>query len=309
MRRLRNSLPVNALRWCFNFRGQRSGIGRGYLFDALSRFTPSIAVDTDGLRLYVNTRDKEVSRHTFIAGAYERVLLARAMQELRKAGICGDDLEGRGFLDIGSNIGSATCLSLIQHGAGESWAFEPAPGNLGLLRQNVLANGLTDRVHIHPVALSDEDGTVTLELSATNFGDHRVRVERPNGGAHPALLEEDRRSTFDVQARRLDSLVEEGSIDLGSLGLVWIDVQGHEGHVFAGATKLLASDVPIVCEYWPYGLERAGGLERFDSLVAEARSRFIDLATPSAPVLPTKRLSALRGQYAGLTYTDLLLLR
>lgn len=88
-----------------------------------------------------------------------------------------------------------------------------------------------------------------------------------------------------------------------------MDVQGHEGHLLSGASRLLASTVPIVCEYWPYGLERAGGLERFHALVTAFRSRFADLSTPDVSVLPISRLGALRGQYTGVIgYTDLLLL-
>jgi hypothetical protein len=106
----------------------------------------------------------------------------------------------------------------------------------------------------------------------------------------------------------LDSLVEEGSLDLESLGLAWIDVQGHEGHVLAGAAGLLASAIPIACEYWPYGLKRAGGFDRFHALVSGLRSGFIDLSAPDATVLPIDRLSALRARYLGVGYTDLLLL-
>ena len=78
--------------------------------------------------------------------------------------------------------------------------------------------------------------------------------------------------------------------------------------MLAGADALLASDIPIVCEYWPYGLERSGGLERFHTLVAGSRSRFIDLATPGTTVLPTARIRDLRAQHPGLSYTDVLLL-
>lgn len=307
VRPLRRSHPANALRWALNFRGQRSAIGRRYVFDALSRVTPSVAVDTDGLRLYVSTSDREVSRATFAGGAYERTLFSRVMDELRRVGM-GAHLAGRGFLDVGANIGSATCLALRRYGAAEAWMFEPAPENLRLLRQNVLANGFEHQAHVHPIALSDDEGSVAFELSDLSWGDHRVRVERESNDGPPDLQGETQRATVEVRARRLDSLVDEGSIDLTSLGLAWIDVQGHEGHVLAGAAGLLASAVPIVCEYWPYGLERAGGLERFHTLVLGSRSGFIDLATPQARVLPTAGLRDLPTRYPGLTYTDLLLL-
>lgn len=304
---LRISHAANALRWVLNFRGQRAAIGRRYVFDALSRVTPSVAVDTDGLRLYVSTSDQEVSRAIFAGGAYEREQFPPLMDALQRAGV-GAGIEGRGFLDIGGNIGSATCLALSRYGAAEAWIFEPSPANVRLLRQNMLANGFENRVHVHAVALSDHDGTATFELSDNSWGDNRVRVERANGNGGPGLAGETQRRTIEVPARRLDSLVDDGSIDLGSVGLAWIDVQGHEAHVLAGAANLMASNVPIITEYWPYGLNRAGGLERFHTLIAGSRPRFIDLATPDAKVLPIDQLAALHTRYAGMTYTDLLLL-
>jgi hypothetical protein len=81
----------------------------------------------------------------------------------------------------------------------------------------------------------------------------------------------------DVSARRLDALVDDGTVDLDRLALVWMDCQGHEGHILAGAARVLAADVPIVSEFWPYGLRRAGGLERYAELVAASGRMVIDL--------------------------------
>lgn len=309
VRRLRFSHAANALRWVLNFRGQRRAIGRRYVFDALSRLTPSVAVETDGLRLYVSTSDQVVSRVTFSTeAAYEREQFPPLMDALQRAGI-GTGIEGRGFLDIGGNIGSATCLALRRYGAAQAWIFEPSSANVRLLRQNVLVNGFENRAHIHAIALSDHDGTITFELSDDNWGDNRVRMDSANGDAGPGVLGESQRRTVDVPARRLDGFIDDGSINIDSIGLAWLDVQGHEAHVLAGAVKLLDSNVPIVCEYWPYGLNRAGGLERFHALVTGSRSRFIDLGTPDATVLPTDQLAALQARYTRLTFTDLLLLR
>lgn len=306
MRRIRHSHPANAVRWATNFRGQRSVIGRRYLFDVLRRATPSVAVDSYGLRLYLSTSDRGVSRETFSSGAYEHQMMSRVMLELKRSGACSGSLLGKSFLDIGANLGSASCLALSHHGASEGWAFEPASENLRLLHQNLLANGLAHRVHVEPVALSDNDGVVEFELSTDSWSDHRVRVAQT--AKAPALLNEGERPTIQVGARRFDAFVEDGSIDIGSVGLAWIDVQGHEGHVLAGATKLLASEVPIVCEYWPYGLERAGGLDRFHALVKGSRRRYVDLSLDGAPISSTDQLSDLRDQHAGLSFTDLLLL-
>lgn len=299
--------PTDAIRWARRLRGQGAGLGRRLAFDVLGRVTPTLSVKTDGLRLHVSTSDRVVSRETFARGAYERPQFERVLHELRTAGL-GSALDGRGFLDIGANIGSATCLALRHYGAGKAWSFEPAPENLRLLRRNVIANGFAEQAQVLAVALSDHDGDVTFELSPAIWGDHRVRV----GGTFPdhssELFDEARRHTIAVPARRLDSLVDAHKIDAGAIGLAWIDVQGHEAHVLAGASALLSAPVPIVCEYWPYALERAGGLERFHALVESSRAEFIDLADPLARPIAVARLRELPARYTGHASTNLLVL-
>ena len=73
---------------------------------------------------------------------------------------------------------------------------------------------------------------------------------------------------MEVPAHRLDSLAEKEVVDLNAIDLVWMDAQGHEAHILAGAESLMTMDIPILTEYWPYGLRRAGALDRFHSLVA-----------------------------------------
>lgn len=139
LRRGRDFRRTLALGCAQRFRGRGRPLRRRFAFDALGFLSPSVAVDTDGLRLYVSTSDRVISRETFAEGIYERGLFAQVMDELRQVGL--GDLEGRGFLDAGANIGSATCVALSRYGAAEAWSFEPSPDNVRLLRQNVLANG------------------------------------------------------------------------------------------------------------------------------------------------------------------------
>ncbi len=304
-RRLRHSGPANLMRWALNFRGQRRVVARQYVFAALGRLTPSIAVDADGLRLYVSTADQVVSRALFAEGVYDRRLFTRVARELERVSGSPDPLQGRCFLDIGANIGTATCVALNSYGVSRAWAFEPAPQNHQLLRQNLIANGFEDRVSIHQCALSDRDGSVAFELSETNWGDHRVRGLE--GRDPPALMGEKPRKTIEVVARRLDSLIEEGTVNLENVGLAWIDAQSHEAHILDGAAALLRTEVPIVCEYWPYGLSQAGTFDRFHDLVASERSSFIDLSRRDPKIRPTGSLRTLAQDYEGAAFTDLLL--
>jgi FkbM family methyltransferase len=243
-----------------------------------ARFTPVIGADDHrGNRYYLRTDDPWITRALFLDGDYEAEKLDAALSVLDAVGISTTRV-----LDIGANIGTTTIELLSRMPNVSAIAFEPEPVNFALLSQNVIANGLQDRVALHRVALTDRDGAVALEIATDNPGDHRVRA----GPAEPGQLGESARATCMVQGRRLDSLIESGDVAADAHTLVCMDVQGHEAHVLAGATKLLDAHVPITFEFWPYGLQRARRLEELMACVTRHGTLF-DIG-----VYPPRRLSA-----------------
>jgi FkbM family methyltransferase len=282
----------------------RRAVARDAAFKALGNLTPSFAVDTDGIRLYVDTADQEISRLVYIYGLYDKPLMTLAFSALGQVGGPAD-LQGKWLLDLGANIGTTTLTAVANFGAEGAYCFEPDPTNFRNLEVNVAANGLGERVRPFEVALSDAEGTVRLARSATNAGDHQV-VSSAEASAGD-------RELVDVTATLLDTLIEAGKVELDRVGVAWLDVQGHEGQLLAGATKLLERRVPLVAEYWPAGLRVAGGHERFIELVSGAYPRFIDLGGPQGKprgeVLPIAELAAAEDRLAGPdAHTDLLLL-
>jgi FkbM family methyltransferase len=243
-----------------------------------ARFTPVIGTDDHrGNRYYLRTDDPWIGRALFLDGSYEPEKLDAALSVMDRLGISPTRV-----LDIGANIGTTTIELLSRMPDVSAVAFEPEPVNFTLLSQNVIANGLQDRVALHQVALSDRDGAVELEIAADNPGDHRVRTRAAESGQ----LGESSRATRLVPGRRLDALIDSGDVAVDASTLVCIDVQGHEAHVLAGATKLLDARVPITFEFWPYGLRRAGRLEEFMSCVTSYGTLF-DIG-----VDPPRRVSA-----------------
>ncbi|MGH2901269.1 MAG: FkbM family methyltransferase [Solirubrobacteraceae bacterium] len=225
----------------------------------------------------MSTRDQGVARQFVLSGAYEAGPMNAAVEVLSRVG--GDPFatHDRTFLDIGANIGTAIVQAVRHHGAGGGVAFEPDPDNVMLLRHNLIANGLHDRVRVVASALSDRCCDVALERSADNHGDHRVRIAAvPHGDA----FGESGRPVLTVPSITFDSAVDEGIVDLDRVGLASIDTQGHEAHVLAGATTLCASGVPVMLEYWPYGLRAAGGHERLKELLTESFEHYVDLGQP-----------------------------
>ncbi len=218
------------------------------LFELAGRYRNVIRTrDHHGNTLFISTGDQEIGRAVFVHGHFEATTITLALDLLAARG-----LEITKVLDIGANIGTTTIeiLTLLPHATAE--CFEPEPFNHWLLTRNLAANGL-HRARAHELALSDVDGTVEFELSDANAGDHRVRMTEATGEFGEAS-----RQTRSVPARRFDGL----GIPVDGQTLAYVDVQGHEWNVLAGAASLTG---PVVVEFWPYVLERAGTL---DALIA-----------------------------------------
>ncbi|MGZ8579870.1 MAG: FkbM family methyltransferase [Actinomycetota bacterium] len=251
----------------------RPGLRRP-LFELLRGFASVVVVDgTDGMRFAVRTDDREIGRHTFVHGAYDLPIMRRAIDVIaasRNVPI-SRALEGSIVLDIGANIGTSIVPLIRLFGADGGVAVEPAPANLEMLELTLALNGLTQEVTIVPMAVSDRPGTAPLLLSVSNFGDHQLAVQG-RSTVHGRSDHE-----LEVPVTTVDALAEQGLFDPHRVGLMWIDVQGLEGHVLAGASRLLVDRVPLVTEFWPSQLRQVDGLARFVSIVERHYSIAVDL--------------------------------
>jgi len=204
-----------------------------------------------GVRYLVRPKDPHISQAIIRTGAFEPDKIARVLSLLRTEGISVDQL-----LDVGANIGTTSIEVLRLLPDIRAVAFEPEPDNYRILRMNLIANGLEDRVRTHQIALSDTTASLTFELSSYNPGDNRVRYGEPSHN----VFGEERWHTIQVPALPLDDVQD---LDVTDNTLIYMDVQGHEGQVLAGARRVLEQRPPLAMELWPYGLERADGLELF----------------------------------------------
>jgi FkbM family methyltransferase len=145
---------------------------------------------------------------------------------------------------VGANLGYYALLASRAVGpAGRVVAVEPDPHNFGLLTENLRRNAAGN---VRPVnaALGAARGTAHLHRSPGNFGDHR-------------LFGDGTRSTVPVPVAVFDELAD----PLGFVDFVKMDVQGYEHHVVRGMTRTLARGGAgtVLAEFWPHGIERAGG--------------------------------------------------
>lgn len=282
---------------------------RDLFYFAARDFTSALGTTTGRYHYFVNPADRTVGREVYLNGGFDDGCIEQTFAWLAQMGFA--NFRGKCFLDIGANIGTTTVPVVSERGFTSGVAIEPEPGNFRLLQANVAANGLENRIRCVHLALSDKPGTAEMELCPVNLGDHRLRSK--TSPHEDGIYHEASRETVTVQTAVFDTLVTDGTIPLAKVGVVWMDTQGFEGHILQGAKSLLLSNIPFVTEFWPYALERSGGLERFLKITAEHYRAFVDLRTDPVHAKtarqPISCLPKLVEQYQGPALTDLLFLK
>jgi FkbM family methyltransferase len=130
---------------------------------------------------------------------------------------------GQSVADVGANIGYYALLFSETVGpVGRIACIEPEPDNLAELRRNVENNRLPP-TDVFPVAVGASAGTVSLRA-----------------GINGSVME-DGSGEVQVPLRTLDELLADRPVDF-----IKIDVEGYEGHVLAGATRILNDQRPTL---------------------------------------------------------------
>ncbi|MDQ2650303.1 MAG: FkbM family methyltransferase [Actinomycetota bacterium] len=280
---------------------RRAYLVRGHL-RALRRINPNlrvVGVTDDGGATYVQASDSVISPWLIARGHFQRDHLIRGWAIARAR---APRPNAKTFLDVGANVGTTTLYASRTGDFDRIVAVEPSPDNVHFLELNVMANNLSSQVHIAPVACGAEAGEVELILSSVSAGDHRVRRADDIPSSHPGIVA--------VQQRTLDDIVHDAGVDPSDVALAWVDTQGHEPGVMAGATSLLAARVPFIIEFWPEMYVESGLLDELLTTLSASFRSYIDLREPSEVVHPISELGALAGRLAPVRsgQTDLVLL-
>jgi hypothetical protein len=144
---------------------------------------------------------------------------------------------------------------------------------------------------VKEVACSARGGEVELRLAEGKHGTHAVK--RPKEGT----------ASIVVRSVTLDELISASGLTPAEIGLVWMDVEGHEAQALQGAKKLIDARVPLVVEI------RARTAVAVLDVVGAAYSSLVDLRAEielEATDLPAY-LAGLR-ERSGRTFTDVLFL-
>lgn len=269
---------------------------RDRFFSRAQHFVPYLGVEIEGIRYILSTSDRNVGRSLVVKNDRKEFRqLARAL-DLLKAQKLGTGR--RTIIDVGANIGTTVQPALMKHGFERALAFEPEVTNYALLRANIAINGLDDRVRAYQVALSETTGTALLDVSSSNSGDYWL-TDAPDAADG---------STVEVRTMRLEDALRDADVSPDAVDLLWMDVEGHEPQVLAGAPGLLDLGVPTVLEFCPRLLDRYGGLALLLDQLRSSFTHLYDLRRPGAEAESTASLDRLVELYAG-SFTDLLAFR
>jgi FkbM family methyltransferase len=152
---------------------------------------------------------------------------------------------GDTVLDVGANWGLVTSRLADHVGPdGRVVAFEPNPGLLSELRRVAARR---PNVAVHPVALSDEPGTLELHVPVSPPRSilRERRVHAMATVAPPSHRRATEYATVPVAVRRLDDMVDEGVVP-GDVTFLKCDVEGHELAALRGAERVLRRARPTI---------------------------------------------------------------
>jgi FkbM family methyltransferase len=152
-------------------------------------------------------------------------------------------VQGAIVADVGANIGIySEFLSRYVGPTGLVHSFEPSPDNFK--RLSAATRGLSN-VRLTQAAVGERSGDCKLYVSDKLNVDHRAY--KADG---------DSRHVIPTEMVALDDYFKPGQ----RVDLIKIDIQGYELHALRGAQRVLQenSDINLLLEFWPAGLEQAG---------------------------------------------------
>lgn len=148
------------------------------------------------------------------------------------------------FIDIGANFGYYSLLAAKLNKEIKVHCFEPSPGPLQYLNENVKLNSLENKISIYNLALSDQKGKLDFHVVENKKFSNFLNLS----GEHNTGSKKLKNSTqIVVESVTLDSLFLSKNIKF--VDLIKIDVEGAEHLVIQGAKSIIQECKPIIiCE-------------------------------------------------------------
>jgi len=223
--------------------------------------------------LSFDSKDRTLGRALNIDREFESIMMKRTATLLIDKGLITQSKNST-VMDVGGYIGMSS-IGFLNFGLfSKALIFEPNPNSFSLIERNIKQNNFSNRISAFNLALSNENSNLLMELSHKNFGDHRIRQE---GEVEKGHYKEENRKIISVTSTSLDEFIKENNeIYFDDVSMVWMDIQGHEGKFLQGAYDFLSKQkIPVVMEFWPYGLLRSGTTkDEFLSIIKKLFTHF-----------------------------------
>jgi FkbM family methyltransferase len=133
------------------------------------------------------------------------------------------------ILDLGANIGLSTIYFARQYPGSRLACVEPVPENVRLLIRNLKDNAV--EAEVIAAAIDSKDGMVAMERGAADYG-HKIAATTPSA------------VWFNVASVSVPSI--QRRLGWARVGLLKIDIEGHESVLLSQACEWLA-DVDTLC--------------------------------------------------------------
>ena len=182
----------------------------------------------------IRTRALHANHLWVPVGVYEVGVSRCLMDALRP---CATGAGGADVWDVGANHGRLSLLC-ARHGATRVLAIEPLASNITVFNEHMAANpAISARIDLLQAAIADEDGVAEFVSNDRDGAVGQIRSGEVAQYQHSAST-----SVTSVASWRLDTL----RATRRAPALLKIDVEGAEVLVLRGATRILATDRPIV---------------------------------------------------------------
>ncbi len=236
--------------------------------DSVRPFMPFVSLEFDGLQFIFRSRDIAIpSAMIQNQAVYPKLEMEFCLQNCQMLGRAMD----KGiFLEIGANVGTTTLY--MHNRLGREWryyAFEPMEENYKLLQVNCLLNNCADIICENKGVTDSVGGQMCFYFNTDNSGGSGVVTGNQKKKSHMV-------NERIVNCTTVDNYLDEKNISAEEVGLVWIDVEGHEPAVISGGKKTFQfSLAPCYLEFNYQDYEKQGTLKSFVRDLQDIYDKFI----------------------------------
>jgi len=150
--------------------------------------------------------------------------------------------KGSTLWDIGANIGLYSVYAAKVRDC-RVWSFEPSVFNLESLARNIFLNGLTERVCIVPLALSNHMGASQMRMTSTEWGGALSTFGEDFGWDGKKL-----QTVFEFQTIGLSMEDAVQKLEISQPDYIKIDVDGIEHLILSGGASVLRTVRGVLVE-------------------------------------------------------------